>query len=141
MWPVEPDGFEPFVNAEDHHDHADAWYFISIEGRFACLSHQGIPQPIAADEYRWLDIEVKTEHYLGRYRGRSCFALEAEGRLPEGYALAGLRDWLGRSEPAVFYLVGRAQQVIGVALLDAESKIVLRHPVAGRVRIDAVRKA
>jgi NAD+ diphosphatase len=112
MWPVEPDDFEPYVRAEDDHDHADAWYFINIQGRFACLSEHGIPRPISADEFRWLDLEVRSEHYLGRFRGRSCFAVDAEGRLPEGYALAGLRDWLGRAEPAVFYLVGRAQQII-----------------------------
>jgi len=112
MWPVEPDDFEPHVRAADDHDHTDAWYFISIQGRFACLPEQGVPRPIAADEFRWLDLDVRSRHYLGRFRGRSCFAVDAQGQLPEGYALAGMRDWLGRAEPAVFYLVGRAQQVI-----------------------------
>lgn len=55
---------------------------------------------------------MHSRHYLGRFRGRACFALEAGGRLPEGYALTGLRAWLGRVEPAVFYLAGRAQQVV-----------------------------
>jgi NAD+ diphosphatase len=38
--------------------------------------------------------------------------VEARGRVPEGYALTGLRAWLGRVEPAMFYAGGRAQQVI-----------------------------
>jgi NAD+ diphosphatase len=52
------------------------------------------------------------ELFLGRFRGRPVYALAASGRAPEGYALVGLRNWLGRVEPSVFYLAGRAQQLI-----------------------------
>ena len=96
MWPTDPNEFEPQIHLPDDHDRADSWYFICINDQVACISEQGIPRPVNADEYRWLDIEIRSEHYMGQYRGQSCFAIEGGGRLPEGYALAGLREWLGR---------------------------------------------
>lgn len=112
MWPLDPDGFEPDVTPGDDVDRAEAWMFVIIEGQVAAIAEQGIPRPITGDELRWLDVEIHSRHFLGRFQGRACFAVEAEGRLPEGYSLAGLRSWLGRVEPAVFYLAGRAKQVV-----------------------------
>jgi len=112
MWPLNPDGFEPDVLPGADIDHAESWLFLIIEGRLACISEQGIPRAITGDEFRWLDVEMHSRHYLGRFRGRACFAVEASGSLPEGYSLGDLRAWLGRTEPAVFYLAGRAQQIV-----------------------------
>lgn len=112
MWPLDPDGFEPEVVPGDAAEDAASWMFIAIDGQLACMSEQGIPRPLTGDEIRWLDLDVRSRHFLGRFRGRACFALEARGRLPEGFALTGLRSWLGRVEPAVFYLAGRAQQIV-----------------------------
>ena len=70
----------------------------------------GVPRPIAADEYRWLELERHAEIYLGRYRGRSCFVVAARtcaARVCDGW----IRAWLGRVEPSLFYLAGRAQQI------------------------------
>lgn len=112
MWPFDPDGFEPEVSPADDAEHGESWMFVIIDGQHACISERGVPRPLSADDLRWLDLDVHARHYLGRFRGRTCFALQARGQLPEGYALAGLRTWLGRVEPAVFYLAGRAQQII-----------------------------
>ncbi|MEQ8860183.1 MAG: NAD(+) diphosphatase [Pseudomonadales bacterium] len=112
MWPLHPDGFQPDIAPGEDVDHGDAWMFVSIDGQIACVSEHGVPRPLSGDELRWLDIDVRARHFLGRFRGRACFALEASGRLPEGYALTGLRAWLGRVEPAVFYIAGRAHQVV-----------------------------
>ncbi|MCB1686406.1 MAG: NAD(+) diphosphatase [Pseudomonadales bacterium] len=112
MWPMDPDEFEVLLHPPEGADRNEAMCFLIIDGRLACVSERGIPRPVSGDELRWLDIEITSEHYLGRYRGRCCIAIEARGRLPEGFALAGLRDWLGRVEPPLFYLAGRAQQVI-----------------------------
>lgn len=112
MWPLDPDEFEPAVSPAGDEEHGESWVFVSIEGRIACISEQGAPRPITGDELRWLDVEVRSRHFLGRFRGRPVFALEAQGELPEGYSLAALRSWLGRVEPSVFYLAGRAQQII-----------------------------
>jgi NAD+ diphosphatase len=112
MWPLEPDDFVSAARPGGEVDHDSSWLFVAIGGQFACISEHGIPRPLRGEEFRWLGVEVRSRHYLGSFRGQACFAVEAEGRLPEGYALTGLRAWLGRVEPAVFYLAGRAQQVI-----------------------------
>lgn len=112
MWPIDPDGFEPENRPDDETPSGDSWMFVCIDGQMACISEQGIPRPITADELRWVDLDVQARHYLGRFGQRPCYALQARGQLPEGYTLTGLRAWLGRVDPAVFYLAGRAQQVV-----------------------------
>ncbi|MEQ9002506.1 MAG: NADH pyrophosphatase zinc ribbon domain-containing protein, partial [Pseudomonadales bacterium] len=112
MWPHDPDGFEPEARPASDIDTAESWMFVMIGNDLVSISEGGLPRPVTGDELRWLDVEVVSRHYLGRLRGRGCFAVEARGRVPEGYALTGLRAWLGRVEPAMFYAGGRAQQVI-----------------------------
>ena len=112
MWPLDPDGFQSELRPVGDVDHDQCWMFVTVGGEIACISEHGVPRPITGDELRWLDVEIHSRHYLGTFRGRPCFAVEAEGRLPEGYTLAGLRSWLGRVEPAVFYLAGRAKQIV-----------------------------
>ncbi len=112
MWPIDPDEFESLIAPPEGTSRDEAWFFLQTPQGIVCLTEQGIPRPLTGDEIRWLDVEIRSEHYLGRFRGRCVYAVEAEGRVPEGYAAAGLRDWLGRVEPAVFYLAGRAQQVL-----------------------------
>lgn len=112
MWPIDPEDFESLVTPPESASRDDAWFFLQTPAGLLCLTEQGVPRPLTGDELRWLDIEIHSEHYLGRFRGRCIYAVEASGRVPEGYNAAGLRDWLGRVEPSVFYLAGRAQQVI-----------------------------
>lgn len=112
MWPVDPNEFESLVRPPENASRDDAWFFIQMAGGFVCISEQGVPRPVTGDELRWMDVEVISEHYLGRHRGRCCYAMQARGAVPEGYAMAGLRDWLGRVEPALFDLAGRAQQIV-----------------------------
>ena len=85
MWPIYPDEFEPLVQPPlGDEDDADAWYFLCINGQIACVAERGVPRPITADEFRWLDVEVFSKHYLGRFGNRACYALEGRGELPEG---------------------------------------------------------
>ncbi len=112
MWPIDPNEFESLVRPPAESSRDDAWFFIQMRGGFVCVSEQGVPRPVLGDELRWMDLEVLSEHYLGQHRGRCCYAMQARGSVPEGYAMAGLRDWLGRVEPALFSLAGRAQQIV-----------------------------
>jgi len=112
MWPIDPEDFESLTTPPGNASRDEAWFFLQTPQGLVCLTERGIPRPVTGDELRWLDIEVISEHYLGRFRGRCIYAVEASGAVPEGYSAAGLRDWLGRVEPSVFYLAGRAQQVI-----------------------------
>ena len=93
-------------------DLADAFYFVCLGEELLCISEQGIPRPVTADEFRWVDMEIEYKHYLGRWGGRACFALSAAGSVPEGFAVTGLRAWLGRVEPDFFCLAGRAKQIV-----------------------------
>lgn len=111
MWPHDPDEFESLAQVPEGQSHDDAWYFVIVGQEILCVSENGSPRPILADEMRWLEIERHAEIFLGRYQGRSCFAVVASGRAPQGYALLNLRAWLGRVAPPVFYLAGRAQQL------------------------------
>ena len=112
MWPLEPDDFVSLVEPPEGSSRDEAWFFLMKQGQIICTSDEGVPRPVTGDELRWMDIEVVSEHYMGRYQGLCCFAVHAEGPVPEGYALAGLREWLGRVQQPVFYLAGRAQQII-----------------------------
>ena len=111
MWPHDPDEFESLAQVPEGQSHDDAWYFVIVGQEILCVSENGSPRPILADEMRWLEIERHAEIFLGRYQGRSCFAVVASGRAPQGYALLNLRAWLGRVAPPLFYLAGRAQQL------------------------------
>lgn len=93
-------------------DVVDALYFVVVGDDLLSISEQGIPRPVAADEFRWVDLEVAYKHYLGRWENRACFALDASGTVPEGFAATGLRAWLGRVEPDFFALAGRAKQIV-----------------------------
>ena len=111
MWPCDPDDFESLTTPPEGQSHDDAWYFVFVGQEILCVSENGTPRPILADEMRWLDLERHSEIFLGRYQGRSCFAVSASGRPQQGYALLGLRAWLGRVPSPLFYLAGRAQQL------------------------------
>ena len=112
MWPRDPDEFVADHVMPDGADSGDAWYFVFIRGELVCKTVHGGPEPITADDFRWFDAEVDNKHFLGHYLNTPCFAVSASGKVPEGYALTPLRALLGRTAQSLFYLAGRAQQVI-----------------------------
>ncbi len=89
MWPYDPDDFESLTQPPADQSHDDAWYFVFIGQDILCVSENGSPRPILADEMRWLELERHAEIYLGRYQGRSCFAVVAIGRRAAGLCAAG----------------------------------------------------
>ena len=107
-----PSRFVSEVAPPDGADLSDALYFVCMGDEMLSISEQGVPRPITADEFRWVDVEVAYKHYLGRWEDRACYALAASGRPPEGFAATGLRAWLGRVEPDFFALAGRAKQIV-----------------------------
>ena len=50
---------------------ADALYFVCLGDELLSISEQGIPRPVTADEFRWVDLEIDYKHYLGRWEGRA----------------------------------------------------------------------
>ena len=112
MWPHDPDEFEAHVAAPENAESGDAWYFVFNRGELVVKKGPGGPEPITADDFRWMDMEVDCKHFLGFYAGHPCFALGAKGQPGEGFSMTGLRNLLGRTAPSMFYLAGRAQQVV-----------------------------
>ena len=112
MWPNEPDEFIPNHEMSAADDIGEAWYFAFLGSELICKSQQGAPEPITADDFRWLDLEVISKHFLGHYGTRPCFALRVNGDPPEGFAAVGLRGLLGRTAQSLFYLAGRALQIV-----------------------------
>tara|TARA_B100000902_G_scaffold394578_1_gene451199 strand:- start:428 stop:1270 length:843 start_codon:yes stop_codon:yes gene_type:complete len=112
MWPNEPDEFVPNHEMQGEAENGDAWYFAFIGTDLVCKSHQGTPEPVTADDFRWLGLDIESKHFLGHYANRPCFALRVRGQVPEGFAAVGLRGLLGRTAQSLFYLAGRALQVV-----------------------------
>ena len=112
MFQTSPSRFVSEVAPPDGLDLGEALYFVCLGDEMLSISEQGVPRPVTADEFRWVDLDVDYKHYLGRWESRACFALAATGRPPEGFASTGLRAWLGRVEPDFFYLAGRAKQIV-----------------------------
>lgn len=112
MFPTTPSRFVSETKPPAGIDLGDALYFVCLGEEMLSISEQGIPRPVTADEFRWVDVEVTYKHYLGRWNNQPCYALAAAGGQPAGFAVTGLRAWLGRVEPDFFYLAGRAKQIV-----------------------------
>lgn len=71
-------------------------------------------RPLDQDEWRWLDIEKVESHYLGDVNGVPVFAEEVDPDAdePEGYEFLTLWSFLTEVEQSIFYLVGRARQIV-----------------------------
>lgn len=71
-------------------------------------------RPINQDEWRWLELEPVNEHFLGEVGGIPVFAVEVDPDAdnPPGYEFETLWSFLGQVDEAVFYLLGRARQIV-----------------------------
>ncbi len=112
MWPYDPDDFESSLERPDSLE--DGQLFVVCDDDLLTTARDGVWQPLTFDEYRWLDLEIHSEQYLGRFRGRPCLTIAATLRssVPPGYAAVPLRALLGRVEAPLFYLAGRAIQIL-----------------------------
>ena len=112
MWPSEPDLFRPdHVEPEGAKD-GPCWYFAFLGSELVCKSVSGSIEPLNGDDFRWLDLDMGEKHYVGMYEGNHCFAVRGKGASPEGYIALDLRGILGRVQQPIFYLSGRAKQIL-----------------------------
>lgn len=112
MWLFEPDSFVSIAKDPNERVPDDSLYFVFLRNNLLSIVEHGIPRAITADEFRWVDAEVDAKIYLGTWRNQHCYALDANGSVPPGYSSGELRSWLGRVESSLFYLAGRAKQII-----------------------------
>ncbi len=71
-------------------------------------------RPLNQDEWRWLGLEPIAEHYLGEVAGIPLYACEVDSEAdnPDGYEFDTLWSFLGQVDEPVFYLIGRAKQIV-----------------------------
>ena len=86
---------------------------ISKEGILKITGEQPW-RPINEIEWHWLNIETYSDHYLGQINDISIYAHDVES-IPdnqESYELKSLRQLLNELDQPIFYLLGRAQQIV-----------------------------
>lgn len=91
-----------------------AWWFAFRGNQL--LFHQetsSVRLPRILD-FAELGLPVNGKHYLGRLNSHPCYAVELpdETTPPEGMAFEGLRQIYGRLDEDLFWLAGRAVQII-----------------------------
>ena len=71
-------------------------------------------RPLTQDEWKWLGLESLADHYLGKVNDIPIYSHEVDpdSDNPEGYEFETLWSFLNQVEQPVFYLVGRAKQIV-----------------------------
>jgi NAD+ diphosphatase len=71
-------------------------------------------RPLDQDEWRWLGLPELESHYLGHVNNVPIFANEVDPDAdnPEGYEFSTLWSFLNQVDQQVFYLIGRAKQIV-----------------------------
>lgn len=91
----------------------NSFHIVISDGEI--LSKDDAPwRPLNQDEWRWLGIEGMSSHYLGDVSGIPVFAEEvhSDSDEPDGHGFETLWSFLGQVDQPVFYLVGRAKQIV-----------------------------
>jgi len=89
-------------------------YIVVSDGEILGLSAHEHWQPLNEDELRWSMLEAQSSHFLGSIAGVPLFAVEVNGEAeePEGYYFETLWSFLSSVDPDLFYLIGRAKQIV-----------------------------
>ena len=106
------DDFQAGISAPESFDTS---YHIAIsDGEILCIDGQHPWRPLDQDEWRWCGLVSSSSHYLGSIGNRPIFAeeVDSEADEPEGYAFDTLWSFLSSVDLNVFYLIGRAKQLI-----------------------------
>ena len=105
--------FYPGVHNTEQHE--NSWH-IPVSGN-QILTTREYPalRPLTMEEWRWSEISSNKTHFLGTVRNHTpIFAEEIEVDVvePEGYKLNPLWNFLTGTELPIFYLMGRAKQIV-----------------------------
>lgn len=100
-------------------DHApsefdESFHIVVSDGEIIGHTPEGTWRPLDQDEWRWLDVERVSQHFLGRVGTIPVFAneIDPESDEPDGYEFDNLWAFLGRVEEPVFNLIGKAKQIV-----------------------------
>jgi NAD+ diphosphatase len=94
----------------------ESLFFIFRDGEIllAGTSNEGRAILPRLEHLRLIEIERRSENYLGELDGSGCYAVEASSELalPDGWSLCGLRSLYGMVDDTLFALAGRALQIV-----------------------------
>lgn len=91
-----------------------SYHIVISDGEVLGVDGQSPWRALTQDEWRWCGLSSISTHYLGDLGGTPIYAEEAdpEADEPEGYHFDTLWSFLMSVPQPVFYLIGRAKQVI-----------------------------
>lgn len=91
-----------------------SYHIVVSDGEILTIDGQQPWRPLDQDEWRWCGLEPLSSHYLGRLGETPIYAEEVDGDAdePEGYEFETLWTFLTSVSQPVFYLVGRAKQIV-----------------------------
>ena len=91
-----------------------AYYIVISDDEILTIDGINPWRPLNQDEWRWSGLDAKAEHYLGECQGVPVYACEVdqEAENPPGYEFETLWSFLGRVDESVFYLIGKARQIV-----------------------------
>ncbi len=113
MWLTDPDSFVSIAKEPPEAASEDTLYFVFLDGRLLSIVEHGLPRPITANEFPLGRCRSCRQDLPGHLaRKNTVFAIDASGSCSEPYVLGELRSWLGRVESSLFYLAGRAKQIV-----------------------------
>ena len=93
----------------------DQTYHIVIsDGEILSIDGSDPWRPLNQDEWRWCGLEGVSSHYLGEIGKIAIFAEEVgvDAEEPPGYGFETLWSFLTTVDQPVFYLIGRAKQLV-----------------------------
>ena len=107
-----PDDFTPGILTDQEPE--VSYHIVVSDGEILCVDGQHPWRPLTRDEWRWCGLEPLSTHYLGDLAGTPIFAEEVnpDADEPSGYEFDSLWSFLTTVEQPVFYLIGRARQLV-----------------------------
>ena len=106
---------EDFIPGTTFSGESDQSHHIVVsDGEILCIVGQHPWRPLTQDEWRWCGLDSITSHYLGNIGSATIFAEEVDGDSedPPGYEFDTLWSFLRTVDQPVFYLMGRAKQLV-----------------------------
>ncbi len=91
-----------------------SWWFAFAEERLLVYQDPHSTLIPFLPDFTPLGLPVVRRNFLGLLDGRSCFAVEVPGEsvAPAGMRFSGLRSLYGRLEEDLFWIAGRAVQIV-----------------------------
>lgn len=104
--------FTAGIEAPAKSDHS--YHIVISDGEVLGVDGQQPWRPLTADEWQWCGLDPIASHYLGDLGGAPVFAQEVDPDAdePQGYGFESLWSFLSSVDMNVFYLIGRAKQIV-----------------------------